>query len=212
MPIFAQECSGPGPCNFFATACIFNDEGLESGTNDVNQNPGKQILEACRQGDRSAQKALYDRLAPVMYPVCIRYAGDREVAKDLLQDGFVTLFASLEQFRGDGSFEGWARRIFVNTALMYLRRHDALRESGDLEAAVQLKSDTATPVQEMGYRELMALVMELPAGFRTVFNMYVVEGYSHREIAEALGISEVTSRSQLNRARALLREKIERNK
>ena len=174
----------------------------------MNRNPDQQVLDACKRGDRNAQKALYDLLAPVMFSVCIRYGGDRQVAQDLLQDGFVTLFSSLDSFRGDGSFEGWARRIFVNTALMYLRRHDALRDSADITEAHALSSDAATPVQELGYRELTALIAQLPAGFRTVFNMYVVEGYSHREIAQALGISEVTSRSQLNRARALLREKI----
>ena len=167
-----------------------------------------KLIASCIKGDRAAQKALYDRLAPRMFPLCIRYVGDRTVAEDILQDGFITLFTHLENYKGDGSFEGWARRIFVTTALMSLRKKDALKMSDDLEAAKGLKTETASQVQNIGYQELMKLIMTLPPGFRTVFNMYAVEGYSHKEIAEALGISEVTSRSQFSRARAWLQDKI----
>ena len=167
-----------------------------------------QLIESCKKGDRVAQKAMYDRLAPRMFPVCIRYTGDRSVAEDILQEGFVTLFTKLGNFKGDGSFEGWARRIFVTAALMYLRKKDALRMSDDLEAARGLKAETTSQVENIGYKELMDLVMSLPTGFRTIFNMYAVEGYSHREIAETLGISEVTSRSQFSRAKAILQRKI----
>ena len=143
-----------------------------------------------------------------MFPVCIRYVGDRTVAEDILQDGFVTLFTRLDSYKGEGAFEGWARKIFVTTALMYLRKKDALKMSDDLEVARGLKTDTVSPVENIGYKELMELVTDLPTGFRTVFNMYAVEGYSHKEIAEALDISEVTSRSQFSRARAMLQKKI----
>ena len=143
-----------------------------------------------------------------MFPVCIRYAGDRDVAQDILQDGFMTLFSKLDDFKGDGSFEGWARRIFVTTALMYLRKKDALKMSEDLEAAKGMKSETVTQTQNIGYKELMSLIMTLPPGFRTVFNLYAVEGYSHKEIADMLGISETTSRTQLSRARIWLQNKI----
>ena len=114
----------------------------------------------------------------------------------------------LDSYSGEGAFEGWARKIFVNTALMYLRKTDALRLGTDIEEARSLASDEPSAVQSIGYAELMQLVASLPAGFRTVFNMYVVEGYSHKEIADALGISEVTSRSQLQRARKMLQDKI----
>lgn len=130
------------------------------------------------------------------------------MAEDVLQDGFVTLFSKLDSYSGQGSFEGWARRIFVNTALMALRKGDVLRDSEDVGEVRNMASPDVSAVQKMGYDELMALVAGLPAGFRTVFNMYVIEGYSHREIAEELGISEVTSRSQLQRARVLLQKKI----
>lgn len=166
------------------------------------------LIEGCKSGNRLSQKALYDALSRKMFAVCLRYMGDRDAAEDVLQDGFVTLFSKLESFSGAGSFEGWARKIFVNTALMSLRRKDVLRGTEEVDAAYGVSSDSPTAVQQIGYGELMKLVSELPPGFRTVFNMYVIEGYSHKEIAEALGISEVTSRTQLQRARTLLQGKI----
>lgn len=168
------------------------------------------IIDKCRKGDRSAQKKLYDYLAPKMFAVCLRYMGDRMPAEDILQDGFITLFSKLYSYSGEGSFEGWARKIFVNTALMSLRKTDALKLSGDLEEAGNLSSDISTQIQNIGYKEIMKIVMKLPDGYRTVFNMFVVEGFSHKEIAQALNISEVTSRSQLQRARMILQEKIKK--
>lgn len=143
-----------------------------------------------------------------MFPLCIRYVGDRTLAEDLLQDGFVTLFTHLKNYKGEGSFEGWARKIFVTTALMHLRKKDALKMSEELEAVRGMKAETTSQMQNIGYKELMKLVTSLPPGFRTVFNMYVVEGYSHKEIGEMLGISETTSRTQLSRARTWLQNKI----
>lgn len=168
-------------------------------------------MEDCLKGDTRAQKALYDILSPKMFPVCIRYMGDRMAAEDVLQDGFVTLFTRLDSYSGQGSLEGWARKIFVNTALMALRRSDVLRASEDIDAARSISGDDVSALQRIGYKELEAMIAALPPGFRTVFNMYVIEGYSHKEIAEALGISEVTSRSQLQRARVLLQKKITGN-
>ena len=153
-------------------------------------------------------KAIYEKLAPKMMSLCLRYMGDREDAKDVLQDGFVTLFSKIDSYSGDGSFEGWARRIFVNTALMALRKNDALKMSDSLESAAHLQGGEMSQMQSISYRELLAMIAELPSGYRTIFNMYVVEGYSHKEIAAALGISEATSRSQLMRARTMLQDKI----
>lgn len=167
-----------------------------------------QLIESCKRGDRASQKAVYDRLASRMFPVCIRYAGDRESAQDILQDGFITLFTKLDDFKGDGSFEGWARKIFVTTALMYLRKKDVLKISDELDQAKGMKAETVTQTQNLGYKELMELIMTLPPGFRTVFNLYALEGYSHKEIGEMLGISETTSRTQLSRARTWLQNKI----
>ena len=153
-------------------------------------------------------KAIYDSLSRKMYAVCLRYMGDRDSAEDILQDGFVTLFNKLGTYSGEGSFEGWARKIFVNTALMSLRKKDIMKNCEDVEAARSISSDDPSAIQKIGYKDLLALIASLPPGFRTVFNMYVIEGYSHKEIAEELGISEATSRSQLQRARALLQSRI----
>ena len=143
-----------------------------------------------------------------MMAVCLRYMGNREDAEDVLQDGFITLFTKIDSYQRTGSFEGWARKIFVNTALMHLRRTDALGLSDDIDEAHSLFDQEATPVQKMGYRELVRLISALPADARTVFNMYVVEGYSHKEIAKELGCTEATSRSKLQRARLKLQEMI----
>ncbi|MGN1211681.1 MAG: RNA polymerase sigma factor [Candidatus Cryptobacteroides sp.] len=168
----------------------------------------QQLIELCLKGNKVAQKSLYDTLAPTMFAVCIRYAGDRIVAEDLLQDGFVTLFSKLDSYKGDGSFEGWARRIFINTCLMYLRKKDALKMSDELEEARNISSEMSTQIEDIGYKELMKLITTLPDGFRTVFNLYVIEGLSHKEIANMLNITETTSRTQLSRARSWLQNKI----
>ena len=168
----------------------------------------ERIVPACRKGDRKAQKQLFDALAPKMMAVCLRYMGNRENAEDVLQEGFITLFSKLDSYSGNGSFEGWARKIFVNTALMHLRKTDALKISDDISEARTLFTEEATPVQKLGYQELMRLVGSLPPDARTVFNMYVIEGYSHKEIAESLGCTEATSRSKLQRARIRLQELI----
>jgi RNA polymerase sigma-70 factor (ECF subfamily) len=169
----------------------------------------KHLLDSCIKGDREAQRVLYDRLASRMFPVCIRYVGDRTLAEDVLQEGFITLFTKLKDYKGDGSFEGWARRIFVTTALMSLRKKDALKMSEELDVVRGMKAETTSQIQNIGYKELMELVMSLPPGFRTVFNMYAIEGYSHKEIAETLGITETTSRTQFSRARVWLQNKIQ---
>ena len=174
----------------------------------VAENFDLKLIESCIKGDRASQKVLYDRLAPRMFPVCIRYVGDRTLAEDILQDGFITLFTHLDSYKGEGSFEGWARKIFVTTALMSLRKKDALKMSDELDAARSMKADMTTQIQSIGYKELMELITTLPPGFRTVFNMYAIEGFSHKEIGEMLGISETTSRTQLSRARIWLQNKI----
>lgn len=177
---------------------------------------GKRSLEelaaACKDGKRDAQKRLFDTLAPKMMAVCLRYMGNREDAEDVLQEGFVTLFTKLDSYNGSGSFEGWARKVFVNTALMHLRKNDVLGVSDDIEEARSLFTEEATPLQKMGYKELMDLISSLPPDARTVFNMYVVEGYSHKEIAATLGCTEATSRSKLQRARFQLQEMISKRK
>lgn len=183
---------------------------LDPAKQNVAETFDLQLIDSCIKGNRASQKALYDLLAARMFSVCMRYVGDRDLAQDVLQDGFVTLFTHLESYKGEGSFEGWARKIFVTTALMSLRKKDALKMSDDLEVARGLKSETENQIQSLGYKELMSLIMELPPGFRTVFNLYALEGYSHKEIGDMLGISETTSRTQLSRARLWLQNRIKK--
>lgn len=163
-------------------------------------------------GVSSSPEEIYQALAPKMMAVCLRYMGNREDAEDVLQEGFITLFNKLDSYQATGSFEGWARKIFVNTALMHLRKTDALGLSDEIEEARGLFTEEATPVEKIGYKELLRLIESLPADARTVFNMYVVEGYSHREIAQELGCTEATSRSKLQRARLRLQEMISESK
>ncbi len=168
----------------------------------------QQLIEGCKNGNRLAQRELYEKFSRKMMAVCLRYVSDRETARDILQDGFVKVFTNIESFAGQGSFEGWVRRIFVNCALEYLRKSDILRESMDLDESNDLVHPDASALEDISAAELMQLVKELPAGFRTVFNMFAIEGYSHKEVGEALGITESTSRSQFTRARQLLQRRI----
>ena len=169
-----------------------------------------ELIEACVKEDRRAQREVYEKYSSRMYSICIRYMGDRERAKDMLQDGFVNLFFKIKSYSGEGSFEGWARKIFVNTCLMEMRRRDALKESEDIEEMFVNSPSEENILGSLGYKDIMKLIEEMPDGFRIVFNMNAIEGYSHQEIAEHLGISEGASRSQLSRARSWLQGKIKR--
>ena len=169
-----------------------------------------ELIERCLKNDILAQKQMYEWLSPRMFAVCLRYAGDREDARDILHDGFITLFEKLGGYKGEGSFEGWARRIFVNTALMSMRKGDVLKYSEGLEGGEAIKvTVNPTAIGQLEAETLMKLISQMPAGFRTVFNMYAIEGYSHQEIAKALDITEGGSRSQLSRARLWLQEKLQ---
>ena len=167
-----------------------------------------ELIAQCLKNDALAQKHMYEWLAPRMHALCLRYIADREAARDVLHDGFITLFSKLDTYKGEGSFEGWARRIFITASLMYLRKNDILKHADQREEAGERVPYDSGIVEQMDARTLMDLVQEMPAGFRTVFNMYAVEGYSHQEIAMELGITEGGSRSQLSRAKIWLKEKL----
>lgn len=167
-----------------------------------------QLVRQCLNGSTVAQKQMYESLAPRMFAVCIRYLGNREEAKDVMHDGFITLFSKLDTFKGDGSFEGWARRIFVNASLMQLRKKDILKQHGNVEEYGNDIGYDPSIIDKIDSQTLMKLVSQMPAGFRTVFNMYAIEGFSHQEIAKALDITEGGSRSQLSRAKIWLKEKL----
>ncbi len=179
---------------------------------DVTTLGEQQMIALCKKGDRAAQKALFELLSPKMFAICLRYMGSREAAEDVLQEGFISLFSKLDSYSGEGSFEGWARKVFVNTALMTLRRNDVMRQSEDIESARSISGDDVSALQSISYKELMGMIAELPPGFRTVFNLFLIEGYSHKEISGMLGISEATSRSQLQRARVMLQNRIKKFK
>ncbi|HEX4876188.1 MAG TPA: RNA polymerase sigma factor [Chitinophagaceae bacterium] len=165
------------------------------------------LIKGCMEGNRRMQEELYRRFSPRMYAVCLRYAGNAEEAEDILQEGFIKVFKKLDSFRGDGSFEGWIRRIFVNTAIEHFRRKRYLMPVTEKEENT-LEGKYTSVLDELGAKDIMALIQELSPGYRTVFNMYVVEGYTHKEIADMLGISEGTSKSQLSRAKVILQDMV----
>ena len=151
------------------------------------------------------QEELYRRFSPRMYAVCLRYSGSAEEAEDILQEGFIKVFRKLESFRSEGSFEGWVRRIFVNTAIEHFRRKRYLQPVTEKEENT-IEGKFLSVLDNLAEKDILDLVRQLSPGYRTVFNMYVVEGYTHKEIGEMLGISEGTSKSQLSRAKVILQD------
>jgi RNA polymerase sigma factor (sigma-70 family) len=177
-------------------------------TPERNQNiSDSDLIRGCMESDRRMQEELYRRFSPRMYAVCLRYAGNAEEAEDILQEGFIKVFKKLDSFRNEGSFEGWIRRIFVNTAIEHFRRKKYLLPVTEKEEN-SIEGKYISVLDELGAKDIMALVQELSPGYRTVFNMYVVEGYTHKEIADQLGISEGTSKSQLSRAKVILQDMV----
>ncbi|HBH23962.1 MAG TPA: RNA polymerase subunit sigma-70 [Cytophagales bacterium] len=164
-------------------------------------------IDACLKNDRKAQRALYERYAPKMLGICARYIRDRSEAEDVMIKGFMRVFEKLETYQGKGSFEGWICRIMVNEALGYLRKNKSMYLEVEIEKA-EREPDLNKIDQMMQAGDIIKIINELPVGYRTVFNMYAIEGYSHKEIGEMLGISENTSKSQLSRARMLLQKRL----
>ena len=170
----------------------------------------EQLIAGCKAGKPWAQRGIFELFASAMMSVCIRYVTDRETAKDVLQDGFIKLYTKIDTYAGSGSFDGWVRRIFVTTALEYLRRNDVLRQSASIEEYGNLITDNnETILDKISADDLMSCIAKLPDGYRTVFNLYAIEGYSHTEIAEMLEINESTSRSQFMRARKILQKVVQ---
>lgn len=177
-------------------------------TPERNQNiTESDLIEGCMRNDRRIQEELYRRYSPRMYAVCLRYAGNAEEAEDILQEGFIKVFNKMSSFRNEGSFEGWMRRIFVNTAIEHFRRKKYLLPVTEKEENT-LEGKYTSVLDNLSAKDIMKLIRELSPGYRTVFNLYVVEGYSHKEIADQLGISEGTSKSQLSRAKVILQEMV----
>ncbi len=180
----------------------------------------KELVRACLRGNTFAQETLYRRFAPLLFGICLRYSSSTEEAEDLLHDLFLHIYTRLDKWKGKGSLSGWLRKVAVNFCLRWLQRHGRLKIDSfpkDEEGAeIDLPAEEPDIISELSAKELIEAIQKLPDGYRTVFNLYIVEGYSHKEIAEMLGISVNTSKSQLSRAKALLRkmllkEKITRN-
>lgn len=166
-----------------------------------------EMLDGCIRGDRRCQMALYELLSGKMFAVCLRYANDHNSAQDLLQEGFIKVYKNIHKFRREGSFEGWVRRIFVNTAIEQFRKNVTLYAIHESET-VKYEHFEGNAFETLKHQDLMKMIQSLSHGYRTVFNLYVIEGYSHKEISDMLNISEGTSKSQLARARYLLQKKI----
>ena len=167
-----------------------------------------EIIEGCKNQSRQAQKALYDHFSPIMFGVCKRYCKNREDAEDVLINGLFKAMNNIHQYQGNGSFEGWIRRIVVNEALMFLRKRQKI--TVEIEEYHVGAPTGGTIEDELAAQDILSLLEYLPTGYRTVFNLYVLEGYKHREIAEMLGVSINTSKSQLILAKKRLRELLER--
>jgi RNA polymerase sigma-70 factor (ECF subfamily) len=172
----------------------------------------KELIERCLENDPRAQELLYKRFSRRMYGVCLRFARNTLEADDILQEGFIKVFTFLKDFRQVGSFEGWVRRTFVNTAINYYHSKENEWKETTLDKAESLQSNTEDVLEKISTEDLLDVIQQLPEGYRMVFNLYVIEGYNHQEIAEMLHISENTSKSQLSRARMALQERLAQRK
>jgi RNA polymerase sigma-70 factor (ECF subfamily) len=166
------------------------------------------LIKRCKANERKAQELLYKQFASKMLGVCFRYATDRMEAEDMLQNGFIKVFQKIGNYRGDGSFEGWIRRIMVHSSIEYYRKHHKMMQLVNLDDAANEMSVNPLATAQLEAKDLMALIQQLSPGYRIVFNLYAIEGYSHKEIAVITGITEGASKSQLSRARSVLKEQI----
>ena len=169
----------------------------------------KEIIKGCLTGNRRDQELLYRRHAAKLYSVCMQYSGNNEEARDILQEGFIKIFENLNSYKHEGSFEGWMRRITVNTALEKFRSRYGLYRVDDID---QVPEPDAEPDNQdyagLEAADLLGIIRELPPKYRMVFNLYAIEGYSHKEISEMINISEGTSKSNLSRARVILQRRV----
>lgn len=168
----------------------------------------QDLVQECVKSNPAAQKVLYERYYSRMLALCLRYSDSKDDAKDSLHDGFILLFSKIESYSGKGSFEGWMRRVFVNNMLMKFRKRDVFKESvsvDDVTWNVPVKEDV---FEKIGSKNIIKLISQMPQGYKVVFNMIVIEGYSYKEVAQKLNVSEVSVRSQLSRGRMWLKERI----
>lgn len=163
-----------------------------------------RLIKKCLEGDRKSQKQLYDAYAPKMYPLCLKFFNRSSDADDVLQEGFIKLFNNLHTYRGIGSFDGWVRRVFVNAAIEFSRKHKKHLQCAN-EVPAFLPCESYSALDHLYMKDIFRLKNKLSDGYKTVFNLYAIEGYTHKEIGEILGITENTSKSQYSRAKASMR-------
>ena len=168
----------------------------------------EELIKRCQDNDRTAQELLYRQYSSILYGLCLKYAPNQMEAEDSLQDAFITIFQRIGQYQGSGSFEGWIKRIAINTVLQKYRQKRLHDLPSDDVMEEKLDHDLATAQASLPLDFLLSIIQELPERYRLVFNLYVLDGYTHKEIAELLGISDGTSKSNLSRARQLLQQKI----
>jgi len=169
----------------------------------------RQIVKKCKAYDKKAQKELYDVYSPVLYGICLRYGKSEDEAEDILQEGFIKILTKINDYKEIGSFEGWMKKIIVNTAISHYHKNKKYNESYDIDNINE--SETGSYVwgnEDFTREELMSVIDNLPEGYRIIFNLYAIEGYKHKEIAEKLNISHNTSKSQYLRAKEKIREKL----
>jgi RNA polymerase sigma factor (sigma-70 family) len=171
----------------------------------------KQIIEGCARHERKSQQELYDKYSRFLFGVCLRYSTDKAEAEDILQDSFLKIFFNIKDFSGTGSFIGWLRKVAVNTAITHYHKNLKYRYHIDIEEYMSVETGVMSFEEDFFTSdELFRVLNDLPAGYRMVFNLYAVEGYKHKEIAEILGIDTNTSKSQYSRAKAAIRDKLEK--
>lgn len=173
---------------------------------DTSKSNTEELISYCLQGDRFAQKSLFEKYAGKMMATCLRYATDRSDAQDILQEAFIKVFKNLKNFEKKGSFEGWIRTIVINTALNKKNKLSFSREKHVEENFLDVNNYEPSVISRLTADEILKFIDKLPEGYRIVFNLYVVEGYSHKEIGKLLDIKEASSRSQLAKARRMLQE------
>lgn len=166
----------------------------------------ENLIKKCASGNVLAQKTFYEKFAGKMMGVCLRYAKDYEEAEDVMQDAFIKIFGKLPNYKKKGSLEGWVRRIVVNTALDSYRKNKKHQQNVDVDSVGYMLEDKTFIIEELNANDLLAIIKTLPEGYQMVFNLFAIEGYSHKEIAERLGVTESTSKSQYSRAKKMLRD------
>ena len=178
---------------------------------EIGKSPGEtELIQGCCKNSMRHQRALYDKHSGRMLSVCLRYVKDQSEAEGIMIEGFMKIYENIKQYQGSGSFEGWMRKIMVNQSLTYLRKNKGMYLETDLDM-VDGKADLNYMEEHLHETDLLTMIQELPVGYRTVFNLYAIEGYSHKEIAQTLNINVNTSKSQLSRARIWLQRELMRS-